>query len=101
MRASEALSQAGPSAREAAETLDIILSNASKGDEKYKRVRVSNKKFVRTAGKFAAALRLLEAVGFERQTDGGDDVLVLTRADPGLLWLGRSALADLKSGTTA
>ena len=51
--------------------------------------------------KFAAALRLLEAVGFERQTDGGDDVLVLTRADPGLLWLGRSALADLKSGTTA
>ena len=27
-------------------------------------MRLGNKKFLRTAGKFAAALRLLEAVGF-------------------------------------
>ena len=39
--------------------------------------------------------RLLEAVGFERETSAEGDVYALKRTDPGLLWLGRSALADL------
>ena len=41
------------------------------------------------------ALRLLEAVGFERESSAEGDVYALKRTDPGLLWLGRSALADL------
>lgn len=82
--------------REAATTLQIILNNAERSDDdKFRRIRVANKRFLRTAGKFAAALRLLEAVGFERETQDNEDVLVFKRLDPGLLWLGRSALTDL------
>lgn len=82
--------------REAATTLQIILNNAERSDDdKFRRIRVANKRFLRTAGKFAAALRLLEAVGFERETQDNEDVLVFKRRDPGLLWLGRSALTDL------
>lgn len=83
----------GAAARDAAATLDAILKNAATGEAKFRRVRLGNKKFLRTAGKFAAALRLLEACGFERV----EDALVLSRTDPGLLWLGRSSIADLVS----
>jgi len=96
LRASSDLHALGEPARDAAATLTTILTNAEK-DEKFKRVRLGNKKFLRTAGKFAAALRLLEAVGFERETSAEGDVYALKRTDPGLLWLGRSALADLVS----
>ena len=94
LRASSDLHALGEPARDAAATLTTILTNAEK-DEKFKRVRLGNKKFLRTAGKFAAALRLLEAVGFERESSAEGDVYALKRTDPGLLWLGRSALADL------
>jgi len=94
LRASSDLHALGEPARDAAATLTTILTNAEK-DDKFKRVRLGNKKFLRTAGKFAAALRLLEAVGFERETSAEGDVYALKRTDPGLLWLGRSALADL------
>ena len=94
LRASSDLHALGEPARDAAATLTTILTNAEK-DEKFKRVRLGNKKFLRTAGKFAAALRLLEAVGFERETSAEGDVYALKRTDPGLLWLGRSAIADL------
>ena len=95
LRASSDLHALGAPAQEAAATLTAILTNAERGEEKFKRVRVGNKKFLRTAGKFAAALRLLEAVGFERESSAEGDVYALKRTDPGLLWLGRSALADL------
>ena len=95
LRASSDLHALGAPAQEAAATLTAILTNAERGEEKFKRVRLGNKKFLRTAGKFAAALRLLEAVGFERETSAEGDVYALKRTDPGLLWLGRSALADL------
>ena len=94
LRASSDLHALGAPARDAAATLTTILTNAEK-DDKFKRVRLGNKKFLRTAGKFAAALRLLEAVGFERESSAEGDVYALKRTDPGLLWLGRSALADL------
>jgi len=94
LRASSDLHALGEPARDAAATLTAILTNAEK-DDKFKRVRLGNKKFLRTAGKFAAALRLLEAVGFERESSAEGDVYALKRTDPGLLWLGRSALADL------
>ena len=95
LRASSDLHALGAPAQEAAATLTAILTNAERGEEKFKRVRLGNKKFLRTAGKFAAALRLLEAVGFERETSAEGDVYALKRTDPGLLWLGRSAIADL------
>ena len=96
LRASSDLHALGEPARDAAATLTAILTNAERSDdEKFKRVRLGNKKFLRTAGKFAAALRLLEAVGFERESSAEGDVYALKRTDPGLLWLGRSALADL------
>ena len=95
LRASSDLHALGAPAQEAAATLTAILTDAERGEEKFKRVRLGNKKFLRTAGKFAAALRLLEAVGFERETSAEGDVYALKRTDPGLLWLGRSALADL------
>ena len=97
LRASSDLHALGAPAQEAAATLTAILTNAERGEEKFKRVRVGNKKFLRTAGKFAAALRLLEAVGFERESSAEGDVYALKRTDPGLLWLGRSAIADLVS----
>ena len=50
--------------------MTTILTNAEK-DDKFSSVRLGNKKFLRTAGKFAAALRLLEAVGFERELGRG------------------------------
>ena len=81
---------------EAATTLQVILSNAERDDAKFKRVKLANKRFLRTVGKFPAGLAFLEACGFERETSGDDgDVLVLKRNDPGLLWLGRSALTDI------
>lgn len=82
---------------EATGTLLTILENAGKDEEKFKRVRLGNKKFMRTAGKFAAALDLLDAVGFERQSGQtpADSALVLTRDDPALRWLGQSALRDI------
>jgi hypothetical protein len=95
LRASSDLHALGEPARDAAATLTAILTNAELPEDKFKRVRLGNKKFLRTAGKFAAALRLLEAVGFERETSAEGDVYALKRTDPGLLWLGRSALADL------
>lgn len=97
LRASSDLHALGDPAREAAATLTAIFSNAEKPGGKFKRVRLGNKKFLRTAGKFAAALRLLEAVGFERESSVEGDVYALRRTDPGLLWLGRSAIADLIS----
>ena len=95
LRASSDLHALGEPARDAAATLTAILTNAELPEDKFKRVRLGNKKFLRTAGKFAAALRLLEAVGFERESSAEGDVYALKRTDPGLLWLGRSALADL------
>jgi len=97
LRASSDLHALGAPAQEAAATLTAILTNAEKPEDKFKRVRLGNKKFLRTAGKFAAALRLLEAVGFERESSTEGDVYALKRTDPGLLWLGRSAIADLVS----
>lgn len=82
---------------EAATTLQIILANLenTQSDAKFHRIRLTNKRFRRTAGKFAAALRLLEAVGFDKERDHDEEVLVFRRHDPGLLWLGRSALTEI------
>lgn len=82
---------------EATGTLLTILENAGKPDDKFKRVRLGNKKFMRTAGKFAASLDLLDAVGFEKQSGPtpSESALVLTRDDPALRWLGQSALRDI------
>jgi len=90
LAASTELKALGASAAAAAQTLRTILANVDKADAKYRRIRLANSRFHETCGRFAAALRLLEATGFER--DGPD--LVLKRApDAALIWLGRTALA--------
>ncbi|KAJ8614507.1 hypothetical protein CTAYLR_000776 [Chrysophaeum taylorii] len=92
---------APPAAKnDAVETLITILKNAGLDDPKFKRVRTTNNRFLRTVGKFAAALELLGAVGFEREQNDGDDVLCLRRDDPALLRLGRSALEDIVAART-
>jgi hypothetical protein len=50
---------------------------------------------VRKAGRFAAAVGMLQLVGFTEQQVDGQAVMVLRRDDPGLLWLVLSALRDV------
>ena len=51
-------------------------------------------RFARAVGSFEHALEFLFAVGFERRTEAwapglpSEGILVLTRNDPGLLWIG-------------
>ena len=99
-RAAERLRTLSPAddRQRAAETLLTILDNSA--DPKFRRIRLANKKFLRTAGKFPAALDLLAAVGFERQSSASDetsadDALLLTRLDPDLLALARHELQNL------
>ncbi len=79
----------------AAQTLLTLLQNIldHPGEAKYRRVRLGNPAFARKAGRFAAAVAVLQLAGFgARQAEGGEQVVVLRRDDPGLLWLVLSGL---------
>ncbi len=80
----------------AVQTLRTLLQNIvdHPGEHKYRRVRLSNAAFVRKAGRFAAAVGMLQLVGFNEQQLDGAAVMVLRRDDPGLLWLVLAALTD-------
>ena len=55
-------------------------------------------RFSRAVGAYPHALEFLLSVGFERRAEpwtpgaAGEAVLVLTRNDPGLLWLGAESI---------
>ena len=66
---------------------------------KFRRVRLANTKFAWAVGRFPAGLDLLQAVGFE-EAEGGA-VLLYTRNDPGLLWLGRSIVEEERERSSA
>lgn len=91
--------QAGSAAevQEALRTLHRLLANVlgQPGEARFQRVRLANPAFARAAGRFPAALAILEAAGWARTAgDGEGETMVLRRNDPGLLWLVASALED-------
>jgi hypothetical protein len=60
------------------------------------KVRLSNKKFHSTVGSLPGTVKFLLAIGFK---ETGNEMLSLTRNDPGLLWLGRSILVQIREVT--
>ena len=79
---------------------DMYVQNAlsSPSEDKFRRVRAQNSAFFRRAGQFQGADDLLQAAGFVQQpaAAGQDAVWLLTRNDPGLLWLVLSAVRDCR-----
>ncbi|CAI5942190.1 unnamed protein product [Closterium sp. NIES-65] len=83
-------------------TLSRIVNNARQHphDTKYHRIRPANPKFHSSAGRFTAAVAILVAAGFRRVNEkrdaaGGsayEEVLLLRRFDPVLLWLAADVL---------
>ena len=76
--------------------LTNMLTNPT--EPKFRRVRLSNRRFHSTVGHVAAAIDLLLALGFETDGEGEGASLVLRRDDPGLLWLGSSLVSDALGG---
>ncbi|RQM20361.1 hypothetical protein B5M09_003932 [Aphanomyces astaci] len=70
-------------------TLMTLLSNilTNPTDPKYKSIRKDNPRFIRTVGSIVASHAFLQSVEATHWT--------LLRNDPGLLWLGKSALEAL------
>ncbi|CAI5464203.1 unnamed protein product [Closterium sp. Yama58-4] len=77
-------------------TLSRIVNNARQHphDTKYHRIRPANPKFHSFVGRFTVAVAILEAAGFRRVKESRDaggnaseEVLLLRRFDPVLLWL--------------
>ena len=76
----------------------------SPGEDKFRRVRALNSPFYRRAGQFQGASELMQAAGFVQQPPaaaaGGaqtqDAMWVLSRNDPGLLWLVLSAVQECR-----
>lgn len=70
--------------------LQMILDNPK--NAQYRRLRLSNRKFRATLAGAHGGIEILLALGFVRDTSQGAEALVLQRDDPGLLWMGKSAL---------
>jgi hypothetical protein len=77
----------------ALQTLQTYLRNClnSPGEEKYRRINLSNRTLQQRLGRLPSALGVLKAAGFYEDETGQ---LVLRRNDPGLLWLGVSLVDD-------
>lgn len=71
----------------------VWLQNAlhAPGEPKYRRVRQQNAAFHARAGRHPGCLELLRAAGFVPAVEGQEEVLRLSRNDPGLLWISLSA----------
>lgn len=76
------------------QTLFKIIRNVVEQPEelKYKRLRKANPHFQRTVAKYKAAMEILFLVGFKEDAVSDETYVVLTRNDPGLLWLAKSTL---------
>eukprot|EP00897_Mesotaenium_endlicherianum_P007977 jgi/Mesen1/7207/ME000371S06290 len=82
-------------AASALQTVTTVLRNAMghPDDAKFRRVRKGNPTFYHRVGRYAAAMDILLAAGFEEQdTATNEGTLVLRRNDPGLLWLASSTV---------
>ena len=75
--------------------LQMILDHPA--EAQYRRLRLSNRKFRATLAGAPGAIELLLALGFVRDSSQGAEALVLRRDDPGMLWLGKSALEQATS----
>ena len=86
--------------QEAVDVLLKLLGNCltNPHEQRFRRVRLTNAALARALGGATSrepALGLLRAVGFEDVAgDVGGPALSLKRDDPGLLWLGKSALEE-------
>ena len=60
-------------------------------EAKYRRVRQQNPNFHTRVGQHPGSLELLRAAGYVPSNEGGEQVLVLSRNDPGLVWIALSA----------
>jgi len=79
----------------ALDTLIMMVQNMVENprEEKFKKVRLNNKKFHGTVGSIPGGIKFLLAIGFK---DTGNETLGLSRNDPGLLWLGHSILVQVR-----
>ena len=77
----------------ALQTLQTYLRNCldRPGEERYRRINLSNRALQQRLGQLPSALGVLKAAGFYEDETGQ---LVLRRDDPGLLWLGISLIDD-------
>ena len=98
MRVVEGLREGGGKDEEIYECfvlLRTIIGNARNlPDQKYQSVKMSNKKFERLIRGRDGAVQILEVAGF---VANGEERMVLSRNDPGLLYLSQS-LVDLAAG---
>lgn len=80
-------------AHEALLTVQVVLRNVFENpqEDKFRRLRRTNKRFARSIGRTPAAFEIIEAVGF-RAVPGSVDELHLSAVDPGLLWFARELL---------
>ena len=65
-----------------------------RGPPRYRRLRLSNRRFAATVGGAPGGIGFLETLGFarDRGRQQGAEALLLRRDDPGLLWLGKATL---------
>ena len=69
-------------------------------EERYRRVRQHNEAFQLRAGRFEAAIEILQVAGFVKEQRGTEAMLALRRNDPGLLWLALSAVTSALAAQT-
>lgn len=81
---------------EALRTISVILGNVldHPNEKKYCQVRLANRGFHARCGRHEAAMEILTIAGFRKERDPSieQEVLRLSRTDPGLLWLVRSCV---------
>lgn len=70
--------------------LQMILDNPD--EQKFRRLRLSNRRFAATVAGAPGGIEFLLALGFARDTSQGKEALVHQRGDLGLLWLGKAVL---------
>jgi hypothetical protein len=89
---------------EAMDLMIVILQNIIENptEQRFRKLKLTNKRLARTVTSQAGAVPFLKAVGFEHVEAGmGSGELLLKRDDPGLLWMGRSLLEQQRAGQTA
>jgi hypothetical protein len=70
--------------------LKIILGNIvdNPGEERYRNIKVENKKFHQTIGRFDIAMEFLQFIGFSKskEADSKEEVLKYTPKEPSMLF---------------